>query len=374
MDIKEMNLLVDRIFEKEERGLLKEIRFKYDFGWNGGKVSDKVKLSCGYKEDLFEVEDIVLTWDTYYTLKKYYDNIPFDLKDNFVERVKLHLINSQIKLCFVYKYKVPNGIYKVLEHSKLIYKSKSSLAFYFLLRIGKVDEAVLLLNKNKVSYVDNGDFRTKWDEDPIYILLDDIQYFLHYESKYFTKDSLLLLENLSKYYRDHPLLDRIGDFFYDELKMTLDGNVEEIQYYRDVVFEKINKFSFNKKLVKFMDEIYQELYLDSTKKSDYSGLIGNLRQFFVDLRIAIAQKIEKITGDKLQSQDPGIIQDYLKKHFKLNEGDMWFMKSLVKIQHVEGGHDFFSEKKYAILVKNIVLELSYFLLESLDEFEKQNRS
>ncbi len=382
--VKELKGSISKIFQQEITNIGDGITYNFKL-----KETEPEKLSDGSTmirtsrphmrfrtvEDMNPEEDI-LDWDTYNTLKKLYGICSLDEKKEFLEFLVQILLNSKESLFAKYYVQGSSSIYKTQEEKKM-YKTHGFLAFYFLIKNNNSKVAVNTLVE-KIDFIHKRKSKKqmhefKGSDDILYFLNETSDLFL-YINKYFDEDSLNILKELANAYYGHKLRDKISKYLYENLKNSLDGVELELDYYKEEVLNKITKFDFDKKLSIFINEIYEEIYLDIDKKSYYSGLIGNLRQFFTDLRIAIARKIEKITGDKLQNQDPATIQDYLRKHLKLNDGDMWFMKSIVKIQHVEGGHDYFSEKKYAILVKNIVLELSYFLLESLDEFEKQNKS
>ena len=267
----------------------------------------------------------------------------------------------------------------------------SSLAFFFLLKIGRNEDLIDILEEK---YNDAKKCRIG--------LFHDIIIFLHFEPSYFD-DSLLdtlktipFGKNYDKFdYSDysefmestkphieydssfHNIRDRFNEQIdklkYIRLKHEIFGISEELNLDKEKVIDTISKLGFPKEMNIFLTEI-DTIPESSEWDSINSGMIGNLRFFYEELIRSIAERIKEKCGDEFPTDpnkgDMGNKRAYIKQHLELTAADDKLITSYVNILHKEGGHAFLSEKKYYRLTKNIGIEIAYFLLSKLEVFLK----
>ena len=94
---------------------------------------------------------------------------------------------------------------------------------------------------------------------------------------------------------------------------------------------------------------------------------GNLRSFFEALIKNMASTIELNTDEICHGKNIGALRAFINDYLNITEHEDTFIDSFVTMLHVEGGHAFLSEKKYFLLLKNIGIEIAYFLLEKLED-------
>lgn len=350
---------IDIIFDQEDSNFTTDYSFHYvgkskdeNFGERGGTRINN-GLSAG---DSFSLE-----WDTYVTLKKLYTKIEMFPSD---KEIFIKILKNKISDCE-----------DVFINSGKDYRSHNtaSLAFYFLLSIGKYDEII-----------DSLKILQEKDLDEIDGFFGDILLFIRLEPGKFNEPLLDALFELNVAYEDvNNLYD---DFFacvvtwkYLKLKDDLNGVNEEINIDKEKVIEIINKYGFPQDMETYLLEIDNvSRYTDFQIIS--SGLIGKLRSFFEGLIINIAEKIHDKTHEDYPEfpndpniKDMGIKRAYIKKHLKLTDTDNHFINSFVNILNKEGGHALVSEKKYFIMTRNIGIEIAYFLLAKYEDFLETSR-
>jgi hypothetical protein len=337
--------------------------------------------------DLSPNNSFRLEWDTYTYLKKLYnkvENLP-DCRKMFLSFLEQKLSSLGAIDVSIYV-DTPQMIFTTSE-----LHSSTSLAFYFLLKIGSRDAIIRALQtkmKNNVyldSYEDSDsgefiDYEAYNCRDDIEGLFRDVLVFMHLEPTYFDE---LLLEQLTEiascYYPvslniKEKLEDKILALKYNRLQTELEPSNEEINIHKEQVIGIISKYGFPQDMEKLLLEI-DELP-EHNLKSINSGMIGNLRSFFEALVRNIAEKILTKTG-KEYPKDPskgemGNKRFYIKEHLELSPEDGKLIDSVVKILHKKGGHAFISEKRYFIISKNIGIEIAYFLLSVYEEKYEKN--
>jgi len=302
-------------------------------------------------EDNFRLE-----WGTYTTLKKLYNKIENDPK---ARKIFIDLI----------KEKLLNGSTIVVGRESPKFHDCSSLAFYFLMKLGK--------NNENIETLKNIYGKKKYDRSR-QGLFESVLKFIHLEPAYFDDDTLTSLKEFNSqntYFAGSFIRDefeeKINSVRYKKLQNELGEINEELNIDKERVIEKIEKYGFPQEMESFLLEV-DKIHELSNWKSINSGMISNLRSFFEMLIENIAEEIKLKTGEEYpKSVDRGKLgnlRHYIKTHLKLSSSDDKLIDSFIKILHKEGGHAFLSEKKYFLLTKNIGIEISYFLLSKLEDF------
>jgi len=299
-------------------------------------------------EDTFRLE-----WDTYTTLKKLYNKIENDPKARkvFTDLIKEKLLNG-------------TTIFVGRE-----FHDCSSLAFYFLMKLGK--------NNENIETLKNIYGKKKYDRSR-QGLFESVLKFIHLEPAYFDDDTLTSLKEFNSqntYFSGSSIRDefeeKINSVRYKKLQNELVGINEELNIDKERVIEKIAKYGFPQEMESFLLEV-DKIHELSNWKSINSGMISNLRSFFEMLIENIAEEIKLKTGDEYPKDSGrgnlGNLRLYIETNLGLSPHDDKLIDSFVNILHKEGGHAFLSEKKYFLLTKNIGIEIAYFLLSKLDDF------
>lgn len=361
---------IDTIFEIEKINLTKNKSFYYIENFDSSKLlpTDPMYKSPPQPLNLDSEppDNIAIEWETYQTLKKLYRKI--DTKDEYRTYFMHHLINILI-----------NDVTNFGDTYNR--RASSSLAFYFLLQIGKKLDIIEALNEisNQFSK-DRYLFRLADKQSSSRQgLLEDIIQFMHFEPNYFNSDLLKTLENLTS--ANILLVSPIKEKFqaavsstkYSILNNELMELNEELNIDREKVIEYISKYRFPKEMQEFLLEI-ENLSEFAEWKSINSGMIGNLRTFHEKLIENIAKQINSKTGIDYPTDQQtlmGNYRNYIKQNLKLSSNDTKLIKSFTDILNEQGSHAFLSEKKYFNLTKNIGIEISLFLFSKLDEFLKE---
>lgn len=302
-------------------------------------------------EDNFRLE-----WGAYTTLKKLYNKIENDPKARkiFIDLVKEKLLN---------------GSTIVVGREFPEFHDCSSLAFYFLMKLGK--------NNENIETLKNIYGKKKYDQSR-QGLFESVLKFIHLEPAYFDDDTLTSLKEFNSqntYFLGSSIRDefeeKINSVRYKKLQNELVGINEELNIDKERVIEKIAKYGFPQEMESFLLEV-DKIHELSNWKSINSGMISNLRSFFEMLIENIAEEIKSKTGDEYPKNVDrgklGNLRQYIKTHLKLSSRDDKLIDSFINILQKEGGHAFLSEKKYFLLTKNIGIEIAYFLLSKLEDF------
>lgn len=249
---------IDIIFDQEDSNFTTDYSFLYveksgdeNLGKRGGaRINDG--LSAG---DSFSLE-----WDTYVTLKKLYTKIEMFPSD---KEIFIKILKNKISDCEDVFIDYGEGCN---------YHNTASLAFYFLLNIGKYDEII-----------DSLKVLQKKDLDEIDGFFRDILLFIRLEPEKFNEPLLDALFELNVAYEDvndlyDDILGCVVTWKYLKLKDDLNGVNEEINIDKEKVIEIINKYGFPKNMETCLLEIdkvsqYADLQIIS------GGLVGNLRSF-----------------------------------------------------------------------------------------------
>lgn len=308
--------------------------------------------------DLDSTDDFYLEWGTYKILKQLYN------------KIEKHPTNRQLFIELI-KEKLLNGQYIIHEKrdftsTKPLYFEQhdiSSLAFYFLLKIGKSKDIIEIIDKTG-----KNDFEG---------LFHDIHIFMHNEPLHFNEELLNALEkfNSNNDYSIEPEFKeqfnrKINSIKYHNLKNGLIGINEEINIYKEKIIEIVSYFGFPSEMETLLLQI-DEIYELPDSEPINSGMIGNLRSFFEKLTDNIAEQIKSKTGEKYPNTLETKIGNqrlYIKKHLNLSDREDEFIDSFIILLHIEGGHALVSEKKYFLMTKNIGITMAYFLLSKLTDF------
>lgn len=281
-------------------------------------------------------DNFYLEWDTYTTLKKLYTT---NEKDSKSKNIFIDLIKEKLNV------------------------GHASLAYYFLMKIGKNEDIIDYLKKP-----------VKTESNKRLIL--DILLFMHCEPVYFDEimytNIINAIENsLSKPKTYKRLFEK--EFItirYQRLKNELEGANEELNIHKEQVIEIISKYGFPSELVQFLLEIDKTTELPDWESVN-SGMIGNLSAFFEELIKNIARNIKQITKREYprdnKKGEMGILREYIKENLKLSKKDDELVDAFIAILIKEGGHAFLSERRYFLLTKNIGIEIAYFLLSKLKD-------
>lgn len=380
MDEDEIKDRIDIIFDKEEDNFAAGIFYEYVVDCptpsryslvTPSKYSRTKLLSASEKELKRYISDstkVEIKWETYTTLKKLYHNVETnsDSRRIFMANLEKKLVNFEYcRTC----------------------GSSSSLAFYFLMKMGKIEEsmeAFKIIESSERSYVGASGSRSP---PPMYSsgnktsfaqnLVEDIYIFLHMEQSYFNDSSLIALKEVIEGIDNYPVIPKIKrtitSIRYNKVINELSGTNEEINIDKEQVIDLINKYGFPPEMESFL------LELDKIPESEdwgsiNSGMIGNLRSFFEHLIKNIAAQINQKTkvpyptDPSGQKKEMGLKRQYIKEHLILSDEDDKFITAFVKVLHKEGGHALMSERRYFVLTKNIGIELALFLMSKLDSF------
>ena len=206
---------IDTIFETEKINLQhsnKHFHFIEKSKPTNENPSDPVYKTFAYPPltdlKLRPHDNFYLEWDTYNILKQLYNKIQNnpEHRNFFIAYIKDKLINGYS--------------FQPLLHGHSDYYDISSLAFYFLMKIGKNDENIDVL---KIINKKNKKKRTTREG-----LINDLIIFMHLESSYFDNNILNSLNELNfQYicYKESPinflLEEKINSMKYSKLKDEL---------------------------------------------------------------------------------------------------------------------------------------------------------
>ncbi len=238
-------------------------------------------------------------------------------------------------------------------------RSSASLAFYTLIRLNFIDEAILALSKRKDSSVSI----LKLIKD---IIMEDYSYFNVKElSKLlFTVKKLSTgIYQVGDEYQSF-IISKITSQGYELLKKDIKGINIEINRDKEQVQEIINYLDFDNKYNILLTEIDKFINTDDEILS--SGMISNLRSFMQDILTDLARKIASLESEDIPKYENlgnmGRIRKYLKIKLELSDNDNSLIDSFINILHAEGGHSFVSNKDYFRLSRNIAIEIILLLL------------
>jgi hypothetical protein len=367
VDKEELKKKIDIVFDVEERNRWKKIRFHYEEVVNIGSVSAFTEEKRPLRKDfqLKSEDNFILNWDTFATLKQLYISV------------------QRIQGC-------RNTFISIIENKLSELHLNSTLAFYFLMKIGCNDIIIRALkleitkslttnsylneNTNEISEFEE----YKYGKE-VNILCQEISLFMHLEPTYFDDYFLSQLEEIIDYPYEHICIDKRSFEdetllrAYNKLVNELKGSNEELNIHKENVIEMITKYGFPSDMEICLLEIDKLPDHLSNWQTINSGMIGNLRSFFEVLVKSTAAKIKAKTGKEYpKPKDPnqgemGIKRAYIKEQLGLSEKDNKLIDSFVGILIKEGGHAFTSDKKHFMLTKNIGIELAYFLLSVYEE-------
>lgn len=329
---------IDIIFNVEKDNLKNNKKFHYFEKFNPPNFGPQTlnrRLKSDF--DLTSNDDFYLEWKAYRTLKQLYNKIEINpgAREIFITYLKEKLLNNA-----------------------------SSLSFYFLMKIGEnysnIEIVKLKNKKENSSRVMQG-------------LFEDILLFMHLEPSFFEYDILNDLKEINSqniYFAGSSIKsgfeNKVNLILYEKLQNELVGVNEELNLHKEQVIGIISKFGFPREMEQFLLEI-DEISELSEWASINSGMIGNLRSFFEELIKNMASTIESSTGNICPDRRIGTLRAFINDYLNITEHEDKFIDSFVTMLHVEGGHAFLSEKKYFLLLKNIGIEIAYFLLEKLED-------
>jgi len=349
---------IDIIFDVEKDNLQKNYKFHYLEKFNPPKFGPET-LSRRLKSDfdLTSNDDFYLEWKAYRTLKQLYNKIEInpDAREIFIIFIKEKLLNCD-EFCMII-----DGSIK--------YFNASSLAFYFLMKIGENYSNIKIIKlKNRKKN------RAQLSFPVMQGLFEDILLFMHIEPSFFENDilnNLKEINSLNIYFAKSSIKfnfeNKVNIILYERLQNELLGVNEELNLHKEQVIGIISKFGFPREMEQFLLEI-DEISELSDWASINSGMIGNLRSFFEELIKNMALTIESNTGKICPDRKIGTLRTFINDYLNITKHEDEFIDSFITMLHVEGGHAFLSERKYFLLLKNIGIEIAYFLLGKLEDF------
>jgi lysyl-tRNA synthetase class I len=231
-DTKYVEKNINIIFDTEKNNLEKNKPFCYvETSWSEYDQPEllmKIVTGTGplVNFKLKPDDDFRLKWDTYTTLKRLYNKIENDpnARNVFINHIKEKLLNGDT---------IPVG---------KEFHDYSSLAFYFLVKIGKNNENIKTL-KNI--------YKKEKHNRSMHGLFEDILKFIHLEPAYFDDDTLTSLKEFNSqntYFAGSSIRDefeeKIDSVRYKKLQNELVGINEELNIDKERVIEKIAKYGF----------------------------------------------------------------------------------------------------------------------------------
>jgi len=216
--------------------------------------------------DLNSTDDFYLEWDTYKTLKMLYNKIEKHpaARELFIELIKEKLLEVQYIIHEKRDYTSTEPLY--FEQHDI-----SSLAFYFLLKIGKSKDIIEIIDK-----IGKNDLEG---------LFHDIYIFIHIEPLHFDEELLKALEKFnsnSDYSIETNFKEKfnrkINSIKYHNIQNELIGINEEINIYKEKIIEIVSYFGFPSEMETLLLKI-DEIYELPDSEPINSGMIGNLTYF-----------------------------------------------------------------------------------------------
>jgi len=264
-----------------------------------------------------------------------------------------------------------------LEDQKTLISTRSAVAFYTLIKLGYISQAIDALN-----------IRTDvkaYTSTKILLLMHD--YFKGGGAKYIDINDLYrLLSSLGKCFtkteynkiQHDKIMNFIRSKSYEVVRTKVSKNNVEINSDKKEIIKKIDELSFESKYKEFWNEI--DAFFNDPSSVESSGMIGNLRTYIENLLTDLAKKISSITGHEIPRLGTGesnikIIRTFLKQKLELSDDDNNLIDKYIKVLHKEGGHSFVSTIEYFRLTKNMGIEIILFLLSRYEDLiiKKQKR-
>ena len=345
MDIKELEALIDIVFQKEFDDLSHNKNT-----WTLEQKEDKKVIQFEHADTLLDI----------------FSNCESDpkLKAKFIKKIKEELESSPEKII---------EIQTDMFSSYMDYASSSALAFYVLLRLGFVEEIFSLLEIRRINKESGAILHlmnSLLDEDYAYFDLTQIATLL----------KIMKMQKITystgKKYKSFAI-SKLSSNAYDLVKKNTKGINIEINRDKESVIEIIKYLDFDDKYNQLLHEIDKFIYTDSSIVT--AGMIGNLRSFMEDLFTDVTKKISSINKEEIPNYQKngkqlgwmGRVREYLKINLELSDKDNDLINKYIGILHANGGHTFVSNKDYFRLSRNIGIEIVLLILSKYkDKFSK----
>lgn len=248
------------------------------------------------------------------------------------------------------------------RNGKLICEyGSSALAFYTLVRIGFVKEAVEYSQRK----IQNGNcfllFSLLSDllsEDYNYFSVEEYNSLMQFSDNIDREKSHNDLINLTDL-----ILNKMTDIGCRMIQEEIRGINIEINRDKESVVQKIAILGMGDEYEQFLNDL--DFYISSSSGLVASGMIGNFRNFWEKIIIELSKKIYGITKGDLPQKLASPIANarlYIKEQLELSDSDNSLINHYVSILHAEGGHAFTSNVEYFRLSRNIGIEILLLLL------------
>jgi hypothetical protein len=142
--------------------------------------------------------------------------------------------------------------------------------------------------------------------------------------------------------------------------LNLEANQDKI-----VVEEYIQRFGFPHTLVESLNEA-ERLYLHGTTPLEFKSSMGHLRSFLENVHGEVMPAVYARFGGQLpQKWGDGLA--YLARNGFLSKAEEQFIASLYTLISDEGVHPLITEKEYARLARNFVIEYALLFLRKMEK-------
>lgn len=248
----------------------------------------------------------------------------------------------------------------------------TSVCFFWLCKIGFIDEAIGNLNKAT---------------NPLTII-NPLKEIIETKTSYFDSNDLWVILNVLKKIKDTfkwdfelvnqltLIIEDIINIRYNDLKRRLNSFNIEINSDKKQVIEYLKRFWFEDKYnitLNKLDKFIANEEFDETVIPWW--IIWILREFFKDFYIDLAKKIINLNGlteiphNTGPTTEIGHAVNYIWREFGLSSDEKTLLKWYTEITNNNGAHSLLSEKKYFRLARNIWIEISLFMLSKFEDYK-----
>jgi hypothetical protein len=257
------------------------------------------------------------------------------------------------------------------------YYSSSSLAFYVLLQLGYITEAIQALS-DRIHFYSLETNRTSL------CLASIISAIFQTDNKYFSLEHISnlinILESIPNKLTDYnctiyqSTIETLATKGYEVVKSKIEGINIEINRDKKAIIDRIKYLQFDEKYAEFLTEI--ENYINTSSSIITSGMVSNMRSFMEGIIDDLAKRISSICNEEIPTEKDcshmGNMRKYIKIKLELTDSDNQLINKYIDILHSEGGHSFTSNIEYFRLAKNIGIEITLLLLKKYEsKYSKQ---
>jgi len=245
--------------------------------------------------------------------------------------------------------------------------ARTYLPFEALIKIGKLDIALLVLTDSKYLVQSHR-------------CLADLTELLRFETKQFSSEEIKKIESqVSKI--EHgageyqtladTILAQINEIKHRQLRKELgEINSFEIERDKEEVKQKLKEQKFDIQLIKAIDRLSQK-YDSAVTDEEFNECLSQARKVIDNLQQEIAKKIIKKTSKSIKGKITitANVRDYLKEQKLITEKEHGLIKGIYGFISDEGTHKLISTKDQARLGKNMLIECSLLLLKNSEKYQ-----